>query len=816
MLVPVNRDTTAASECALSAMPVPRLQDSFQSTGVYGNCWTLAMTTPDQLPLTCAHWGTYRVEAANGRVTALHDFEEDSDPSPIGHGIVDVLDGPNRIKTPMVRKSWLERGPLATGSERGTEPFIQVSWDIAEKLVADELNRVRSLHGNSSIYGGSYGWASAGRFHHAQSQLRRFLNCVGGFTKSVNSYSLAAAEVLLPHIIGNFHMLLDESTSWPSIAQNTKLFVAFGGVPPKNGQINAGGLGAHCQREGIESSFRSGIRFVNVSPLRTDLPESVDAEWLAPRPGTDTAILLGLAHTIQERGLHDQAFIDRYTTGFDRFSHYLNGELDGVAKSANWAAEISEVPASKIQDLATEMAANRTMISVSWSLTRQDHGEQPFWAAVTLAAMLGQIGLPGGGIGFGYGAVNTIGGHYSVIPAASFPQGTNPVKDFIPVARISDMLLNPGATFEYNGGSHAYPDIRLVYWAGGNPFHHHQDLNRLKKAWQKPEAIIVHEWCWNALAKHADIVLPCTTSLERNDIAIARDPYVIFMQKAADPLGECRNDFDIFSGIAKRMGVGEAFTDGLDESGWIDRMYRETCKRMQTRGIDLPDLEHLKRKGWFRVAAPGQPKVMLQAFREDPKRNRLRTPSGKIEIYSKAIAGFGYEDCPGHAIWLEPVEWLGSNGTRRYPLHLISNQPQSKLHSQLDHGSHSRSAKLYGREPVLLNPRDAKARGISAGNLVKLFNERGACLGTAVINESARPGVVQMSTGAWWDPMDSTKLCKHGNPNALTLDKGTSQLAQGPVAHSCLVEVEIYKSREIRVTAHDPPAVLSDFASPST
>ena len=768
------------------------------------------MTALERLPLTCAHWGAYRVETVDGRVKALHDFEEDPDPSPIGHGIVNVLDGPTRIVSPMVRTSWLEHGPGAATAERGNESFVSVSWDTAEQLVAHELNRVRTSHGNEAIYAGSYGWASAGRFHHAQSQLRRFLNCIGGFSKSVNSYSLAAAEVLLPHIFGNFHMLLDDSTSWPSIAGNTQLFVAFGGVPPKNGQINAGGLGSHCQRNGIETSYRSGTRFVNIGPIRSDLPESVDAEWLAPRPGTDVAILLGLAHTVHQLGLHDQAFIDRYTSGFDKFLPYLTGEFDGVAKSANWAAEISEVPASKIRDLAVRMATQRTMISVSWSLTRQDHGEQPFWAAVTLAAMLGQIGLPGGGIGFGYGAVNTIGGHYSVIPAASLPQGTNPVETFIPVARISDMLLNPGKQFEYNGGSHSYPDVRLVYWAGGNPFHHHQDLNRLQKAWQKPETVIVHEWCWNALAKRADIVLPCTTPLERNDIAIARDPYVIFMQKATEPPGECRNDFDIFKGIAEKMGVGDAFTEGLDESEWIARMYRETRNRMRTRGMELPPLPHLRSRGWFRVEAPAQPNVMLEAFRENPERNRLRTPSGKIEIYSGTIAGFGYDDCPGHATWLKPAEWLGSSKARSHPLHLISNQPHSKLHSQLDHGSHSRAEKVNGREPILLNPDDADARGISTGDLVKLFNQRGACLGTAVVSERIRPGVVQMSTGAWWDPADATKMCKHGNPNAVTLDKGTSRLAQGPVAHSCLIQVEPYRGNESRVTAHNPPIVLKN------
>ena len=123
------------------------------------------------------------------------------------------------------------------------------------------------------------------------------------------------------------------------------------------------------------------------------------------------------------------------------------------------------------------------MISVAWALTRQDHGEQPFWAAIALAAMLGQIGLPGTGSGFGYSAMNNVGLKRRPIDYAAFPQGTNPVPDFIPVARVTEMLENPGGSFDYDGVSYEYPDVRIVWWAGGNPFHHHQDLNRMRRAW---------------------------------------------------------------------------------------------------------------------------------------------------------------------------------------------------------------------------------------------------------------------------------------------------------------------------------------------
>jgi biotin/methionine sulfoxide reductase len=186
----------------------------------------------------------------------------------------------------------------------------------------------------------------------------------------------------------------------------------------------------------------------------------------------------------------------------------------------------------------------------------------------------------------------------------------------------------------------------------------------------------------------------------------------------------------------------------------------------------------------------------------------LNTPSGRIEIFSSTIESFGYDDCPGHPTWLEPYEWLGSQKTSDFPLHLLSNQPVSRLHSQYDCGSHSRSFKIKDREVIRLHPEDAKARGISDHAIVRVFNERGSCLAAAVLSDAVRPGVVQLSTGAWYDPADPSvngSLEKHGNPNVLTRDQGTSRLAQGPSAQSCLVEVETFDGDVSPVTAFEPP-----------
>lgn len=772
--------------------------------------------------LTANHWGAYQAIVKDGKLVDMQGFEEDPDPSAIGLGIVDALDAPSRITQPMVRESWLRDGPGARTDLRGKDRFVAVHWDKVEELIATELTRIRRDHGNNAIYAGSYGWASAGRFHHAQSQLKRFLNCAGGFTSSKFTYSFAAGEAMIPHVLGSYREFLNTATGWTSIAVHGELVVAFGGIPIKNAQIDAGGLGAHGQRAGVEKAIAAGVRFVNISPLRDDVIAETGADWLPVRPGSDVALMLALAHTLLSENLHAPDFLNRYCVGFDRFAAYLTGETDGTPKSPEWAAPLSDICADTIRDLARRMARSKTVISASWSLTRQDHGEQPFWMAITLAAMLGQIGTPGGGFAFGFSAVNSIGTEYPLLKGGSLPQGHNPVADYIPVARITELLTGAGNTVPFDGQAITLPDIRLVWWAGGNPYHHHQDLNQLAKAWQKPDTIICNDWCWTPTAKRADIVLPCTTHVERNDISMSqRDPYILRVTKAVDAPAGVRDDFDIFRGIARCMGLEEQFSEGKTAQDWIREIYGKTAfsegkvgdlastevatQQAEHPGLDLPDWDSFCEKGWFKVEPPARPRIMLEAFVQDPLANPLATPSGKIEIFSQTVDAFNYKTCPGHPTWFAPYEWLGN--AQPDELHLLSNQPATKLHSQLDQGAISRAGKINGREPIRMHPSDAASRGIAHGDMLRVFNDRGACLAVAQISDSLRPGVLQMATGAWWDP-DDTGMCRHGNPNALTRDIGTSELGQGPTAHTCLVKVERFEGEAPAVQAFDPPEII--------
>lgn len=761
-----------------------------------------------------AHWGAFTAEISAGDIATVTPAAGDEDPSPLLGNLPGSIRHRSRVTGPAVRRGWLRGGP-GPSDERGADEFVAVSWDELTELLSAELRRVIDTHGNEAIYGGSYGWASAGRFHHAQSQVHRFLKVLGGYTSSRHSYSLGATGVIMPRVVGTHDDLFKRSTQWDVIVEHTDLLVAFGGIALKNTGINHGGTTAHPARAALQRFRERGGRIVSFSPLRDDVDG--DCVWHAPIPGTDVAIMLALAHVLAVEGMADREFLDTYCIGYEQFERYLLGTDDGVPKSPAWASAISGLASEDITTLARQMAAGRTLVTVSWSLQRIRHGEQAPWMGLTLAAMLGQIGLPGGGFGHGYGSMNEPGLAPLRHRLPVFPQTHNPVSTFIPVAAVSDMLLHPGREYDYNGLRLTFPDIRLVYWAGGNPFHHHQNIPRLRRALARPDTIVVHDPYWTAMAKHADIVIPSTTAYEREDFSGSRnDPMLMAMPALTAPYAQSRDDYTTFAALAEALGVGEQFTEGRTARQWLTHMYEKWSA-----GVDFvaPAFDQFWADGGLRL--PTEPGLTLLAdFRADPYTNRLNTPSGRIEIFSSDIDGFGYDDCLGHPAWFEPTEWLGGARAATYPLHLIANQPASRLHSQLDGGATSQQSKIAGREPIRIHPADAAARGLSDGDVVRVFNDRGACLAGVRTDDRLRPSVVQLSTGAWFDPLepaDPNSLCVHGNPNVLTDDTGTSSLARGCTGAHVLVQVEKFAWGERSdgedmgdlppVRAHEPPVI---------
>lgn len=754
-----------------------------------------------------AHWGTFQVEISDdGRaVVETRPYPDDRDAAPAIAAVAEGLRHPSRVVRPAIRRRWLERGP-GPDPLRGSpdDPYVEVDWDEALDLLADELRRVRAAHGNRAIFGGSYGWGSARRFHHAQSQLHRFLNSVGGYTRSINDYSRGASLVLLPHLIGPIGMreLRDRPPSWGHIAEHTDLLIAFGGLRRSNTWVVPGGHDRHVGTR-LARDAASSTRIVSVSAQRDDTLTELDAEWVGIHPGTDTAVLLALTHTLVTEGLADDAFLATHTVGAERVRAYLSGDTDGVEKTPEWAEALSAVPAATIRDLARRAASGRTLVNVTYSLQRAQHGEQAVFAAVTFAAFLGQIGLPGGGFTHGYGSMGDYGVGVAPVPLPTFPQGRNPVTDFIPCARISDLLLHGGETIPYDGGTLDLPDIRLVYWAGGNPFHHHQDLRRLTEALTGVDTLVVNEFHWTPTARHADIVLPAATGLERDDLAAgAGDTRLRTMPRAVEPVGDAREEFWIYAELAKRLGA--EFTEGRNSHEWLEKIYEDWRERPDT--PDAPAFADFWRDGGTPLPQHHYRDGAFTDFRADPVAHPLDTPSGRIEVFSDTLDGFGLDDTAGHAVWIDTAEAPGSP----YDLQLLCTQPTHRLHSQLDMAAPSRSTKVAGREPVRLHPVDAAARGLTDGDVALVRSAQGSLLAGVVTTDALLPGVAQMHTGAWYDPSAPRIAdCVNGNVNVLTKDVGTSQLTQASSGARVAVTIARYDGELPPVRAYEPPPLAT-------
>ena len=602
--------------------------------------------------LSGCHWGAFHGIVKDGRAVEFRPWQGDPAPSPQLPGVLDSLYSESRIRYPMVRRAWLDKGPGADPAGRGGGDFMRVSWDKAIELVALEIARVRKEYGQQAVFAGSYGWKSPGRLHNCQTLLRRMLNLTGSYTNKTGDYSTGAAQVILPYVSGSIEVY-EQCTTWNNLAKNCELMVFWGCNPLNNSQI-AYQIADHGAWPGIAGLKKAGTKVLCIDPVRTETCVALNGEWLAPNPQTDVAMMLGIAHTLYKEGLHDQKFLDRYTTGFDKFLPYLLGISDGTPKTAEWAAQICGIPADTLHDLARRFAKHRTMLALGYSTQRQHHGEQVHWMLITLASMLGQIGLPGGGYGLSY--------HYA---SGGAPTATTPILKAIddasgqkhegaawlansgsvsiPVSRLVETLLNPGKTMQFNGSDIKLPMIKLAYWAGGNPFSHQQDRNEMLRAWRNLDTFIVHDVQWTATARYADIVLPATTSYERNDIEQIGDyalSHIMAMKKIVEPVFEARNDFDIFAAIADKLGKGYEFTQGRTEMDWIRGFYEAAKVESRGMGMEMPVFDvfwNSNKPLAFPISDAQKDFVRHADFRADPLLNALGTASGKFELYSKAI-----------------------------------------------------------------------------------------------------------------------------------------------------------------------------------
>lgn len=665
--------------------------------------------------LTAGRMGPMLCEVQDGKLVSTTNALPQTVPNSLQSTGPDQVHTKARVKYPMVRKGYLAN-PSAPEGVRGSDEFVRVSWDEAYKLIHEQHMRIRKEYGPASVFAGSYGWRSSGVLHKAQTLLQRYMSMAGGYSGHLGDYSTGAAQIIMPHVVGSIEVY-EQQTTYPVVLEHSDVVVLWG-LNPINTLKIAWSSTDCAGLEFFHQLKKSGKTVIAIDPIRSETIEffGENAEWIAPHPMTDVAMMMGIAHTLVKQGKHDKAFLDKYTAGYDKFEAYLMGEEDGVEKSAEWASQICGVPAKQLELLADIFSKNRTMLMAGWGMQRQQYGEQRHWMLVTLATMLGQIGLPGGGFGFSYHYSN--GGNPArdagVLPAisASLGGGSSAGNDWavsgavqsFPVARIVEALEKPGQSYHHNGHELTFPNIKMIWWAGGANFTHHQDTNRLIKAWQKPELIVISEPYWTAAAKHADIVLPITTSFERNDLTMTGDysnQHLVPMKQVVEPQGEARNDFDVFADMAEMLAPGgrDVYTEGKTEMEWLYGFYKAAQQGGRGSRIAMPNFSkfwednQLIEMKWNEKNAQF---VRYADFREDPIMNPLGTPSGKIEIFSKTIEGYQLEDCPPHPTWMAPTEYTGN--AKDGELQLMTAHAAHRLHSQFNYAKSTQlqTVNLFG------------------------------------------------------------------------------------------------------------------------
>ncbi|MBY8072301.1 trimethylamine-N-oxide reductase TorA [Vibrio fluvialis] len=772
-----------------------------------------------------SHWGAFRAQIYGGKVQAIKPLETDTHPTEMLNGIKGIIYSPSRVRYPMVRLDWLKKHKYSAET-RGNNRFIRVTWDEAIDLFYRELERVQKQYGPWALHAGQTGWNQTGAFHNCTAMMQRAVGMHGNYITKVGDYSTGAGQTIMPYVLGSTEVYA-QGTSWTEILEHSDNIILWANDPVKNLQV-----GWNCEThqsfgylDQLKEKIAKGeVNVVSVDPVKNKTQRFLQNDHLYINPQTDVAFMLAVAHVLYTEDLYDKKFISTYCLGFDDFIQYVLGNTkDKIERTPEWAAKICGVTPESIRDFARMLVKGRTQLLFGWCIQRQEHGEQPYWMGAVLAAMIGQIGLPGGGISYGH--------HYSGIGVPStgfagpggFPrnldQGAKPKwdnNDFngysrtIPVARWIDAILEPGKKINHNGNTVTLPGFKMMVISGNNPWHHHQDRNKMKRAFQKLETVVTIDFNWTATCRFSDIVLPACTQWERNDI----DSYgsysgkgLIAMHRLVDPMFQSRTDFEIMTELTRRFGRHEEFARGMDEMEWVRSLYND-CKKANEGKFEMPEFDEFWEQSVLEFGE-GKPWVRHADFRKDPEINALGTPSGFIEITSRKIGRYGYEHCQEHPMWFEKTERShGGPGSDKYPFWLQSCHPDKRLHSQMCESEAFRATyAVQGREPVYINPMDAKAKGIKEGDLVRVFNGRGQLLAGAVLSDSYPRGVIRIEEGAWYGPLSEKEgaICTYGDPNTLTLDLGTSELAQATSANTCIVDFEKFTGKVPPVTSFGGP-----------
>ena len=683
--------------------------------------------------------------------------------------------------------------PMKRAGRRGEGKFERITWDEAFTTIARELRRVIDTYGNEAVYR-QYGSGTTSATITRRSEFYRLINLLGGYTDYYGTYSSAQIDCAMPYTYGA------RGANTFSDIVNSRLVVMFGNNPV---ETRASGGGASYDL--LRALRNSEAKVVVLDPRYSDTAALFADEWIAIRPGTDAAVASGIAYVLITENLVDEAFLARYCVGYDQSSmpegippgnsykdYILGAGADGTPKTPAWASSMAGCSIDAVVRLARELGAVKPAYVVQ-GLGPQRHanGEQSARGIMMLPILTGNVGIAGGNSGDQEGRWG--------VSFPAFPAGKNPVPVRIPVFAWDKAIADGPALTAKNAGIRGRDklnaDIKFLWNNASNTtVNQHSDINATKKLLadeSKCEMIVVVETRMTATAMFADILLPSVYPAEQDEIykqgAAMTIGSLLVAPKIIDPPFEARSQYAICAGVAEKLGVWREYTEGRTQWEWVKWLYGEY------RAIkpELPeDIRAAVAHGIYKWYPPA-PGVAFRAFREDPEANPLKTPSGKIEIFSERLWTIGqtWEFPEGDAVTALPQyarTWESRADPLRgqYPLQLIGHHYKGRVHS-----SYANLPWLTKVAPQVLwiNPLDAEQRGIAHGDMVKVFNGRGETLVPAKVTPRIMPGVVSLPQGAW-HAVGARGEDVGGSVNVLT-KVHFSPLAKANPQHTNLVEV---------------------------
>lgn len=713
----------------------------------------------------------------------------------------------DRLKYPMKRVS---------GTPRGAGKFERISWDQAISEIAAKMQSVKSNYGPGSFYiqyaTGTICGKMSCSWPPASTPMARLHNLWGGWLDHYSDYSTSQITA---------ELCLLEGTSWNNNtitdAVNSNLVVMWGNNPANTRMGSAKHFTYHLLKA---KEANPDLKFIVVDPYYTDTAIALEADWIAIRPGTDSALVAGMANYLLSEGLIDESWIDARSVGWSEasltgvvevtagtesyyepaydkawgntdstepaipanssYKSYILGlGTDGVVKTPAWASAITGIPEATIKSFAKQLVnQSPAMVIQGWGLQRHSLGGANSRAVGLITILTKNIGIVGGGSAAREAAASvsiSMDGWSSTFPA-------NPVSytisNFAWPQAIKDNTVMTGRNWGVRGlatQDTALPlPIKFIWnYAGNCMLNQHADVNSTMTMYKDEtllECIVTIDNYFTPSAMISDYILPDCTNFEQNDMSTNEGGNtcdIKFQNKAVEPMFECKTIYEMMSLISDKIGIKAAYTQGKTQDEWLEYLFNQSITNYGDQGVFTSALGQdtyakCHAKGLIKhVSTTAVPSVAFKEFVASPATQRVSTPSGKFEIFSKRLYNLKHQwQFP--AVYNDGMDkitplpeyyaaWNGYEDPARtaYPFQVVGFHYKQRTHSTYYNCEWNREASM---QTAWINTQDAQTLGIAHGDTVEIYNANGKVRIQAKVTSRVMPGVIGLPQGAWYNP----------------------------------------------------------------